>query len=287
MLHHTRISRRIALGAVALLALAARGTVAVGGAAAAEPAPLAIEPGGLVRWGGEGTESCSMDGASWQPIAGVCWYPIDLLHDEGTVTVGRRVGGELRTAAVRVGDYPYSEERLTVDDRHVNLSAADQARADREAERIGALWDLRTPRRFSLPLTKPLARLPEGGRFGSRRVFNGVPKNPHTGSDYAAPTGTAVLAPADGTVALAGDFFFSGGSVFLDHGDGLITMMFHLSEVDVEQGQQVTAGQRIGEVGATGRATGPHLHFGVRWRGARIDPALLFEPPAEVPSIGG
>jgi murein DD-endopeptidase MepM/ murein hydrolase activator NlpD len=88
-------------------------------------------------------------------------------------------------------------------------------------------------------------------------------------------------------VALAGDFFFSGGSVFLDHGDGLISMYFHLQELAVEQGRDVKRGEVIGSVGQTGRATGPHLHMGLRWRGARIDPSLLLVSTEQIPTIPG
>jgi Peptidase family M23 len=247
----------------------------------------AVVPGGLVRWGGEGTEGCGMDGQRWKPISGVCWYPIDLERPSGSLTVERWAGGARRTATVRVGPYPYAEQRLTIkDESKVNISAADLARVARENARIGKLWDLRTPRRFTLPLAAPLASLPAEGRFGARRVINGEPRSPHTGADYAEPTGTPVLATADGTVALAGDFFFSGNSVFIDHGDGLITMLFHLSRIDVREGETVHAGQRLGLVGSTGRATGPHLHFGVRWRGARIDPAVLLGPVGDVPEVG-
>jgi murein DD-endopeptidase MepM/ murein hydrolase activator NlpD len=94
-----------------------------------------------------------------------------------------------------------------------------------------------------------------------------------------------VLAIADGRVALAADFFFSGGSVFLDHGDGLISMYFHLEEWTVEEGGEVRRGEVIGKVGQTGRATGPHLHMGARWRGARIDPMLLLAPPEQIPTL--
>lgn len=241
---------------------------------AAPPAPT-VDPGGLVRWPGPGTERCAMEGRSWEPIGEDCWYPIDLLRGSGPVTLVRTAGGGRLERTVRVGAYPYDEQRLTVDDSQVNLSADDLARVRRENRKIGALWSLRTPRRFTLPLVAPLADLPPEGRFGDRRWFNDQPRNPHNGADYAAAAGTPVLAAGAGTVALAGDFFFSGNSVFLDHGDGLITMYFHLSEIAVEEGKEVAAGARIGRVGATGRATGPHLHFGVRWYGARIDPAAL------------
>jgi biotin carboxyl carrier protein len=270
-----------------LIACAAGLLLVAAATSAAPTVASAVAPGGVVRWLGEGTERCGMEGESWQAIDGACWYPIDLLRRAGPLTVERWTGGRRSTTVVEVGPYPYSEQRLTIEDQSkVNLSAADLARVERENARIGRLWKLRTPRRFTLPLRAPLAALPDGGRFGARRVINGQPRSPHTGADYAAAAGTPVLAPADGTVALAGDLFFSGNSVFVDHGDGLITMVFHLREIDVREGQEVRAGQRLGVVGSTGRATGPHLHFGVRWRGARVDPAVLLGAVAAVPEVG-
>ena len=187
---------------------------------------------------------------------------------------------------MRVGEYPYPVQHITLqDDSHVDLSPEDLARAGRESARIDALWDLDTPRRFTLPLAPPLAHLPAGGRFGSRRVFNGEPRNPHTGADYAAAAGTPVMAVAAGRVVLAEEYFFSGNSVFIDHGDGLISMYFHLSGIAVSAGESVERGEVIGLVGATGRATGPHLHVGLRWHGARIDPAQLLAPVAALPVV--
>ena len=117
-----------------------------------------------------------------------------------------------------------------------------------------------------------------------RRIINGVSRGSHSGADFGAPSGMPVLAVADGEVALVGEHFFGGRSVFLDHGDGLITMYMHMSEVDVTAGEHVTAGQRIGAVGATGRAQGPHLHFGVRWHGARVDPMSLLGDVTKLPA---
>jgi len=192
----------------------------------------------------------------------------------------------MQTTRVRVGSYPYSVQHLTVTDTSkVDLSPEDLTRARREADEIARLWSKATPRRFHLPLHAPLASLPQSARFGDRRVINGEPRNPHTGADYAVGVGTPVLAVADGTVALTGNFFFSGNSIFIDHGDGLISMSFHLSEIDVKTGETVHRGQVIGLSGATGRVTGPHLHFGVRWHGARIDPNILFQPLQELPTV--
>jgi murein DD-endopeptidase MepM/ murein hydrolase activator NlpD len=105
------------------------------------------------------------------------------------------------------------------------------------------------------------------------------------GADYPAATGTPVLAVADGTVALADDLFFAGKAVFIDHGDGLVTMSFHLSDIKVTAGQQVARGDTIGLVGSTGRSSGPHLYFGVRWHDARIDPKYLLQDPEQIPSV--
>ena len=115
------------------------------------------------------------------------------------------------------------------------------------------------------------------GRFGSRRFINGQARSPHSGEDIAAPDGTPVVAMNSGVVRLTMDHFFTGKGVVLDHGLGLFSMYFHLSEVDVTEGHKVEKGQPIGKVGATGRATGPHLHWGVRLNGSRIDPYSLLK----------
>jgi murein DD-endopeptidase MepM/ murein hydrolase activator NlpD len=128
--------------------------------------------------------------------------------------------------------------------------------------------------------------MPSGKAFGVNRVFDGKPAGqPHMGTDYAAGSGTAVLAVADGTVALAQDLFFPGNAVFIDHGDGLISMSFHLSDISVQPGQIVRKGETLGKVGTTGRSTGPHLFFGVRWHDARINPTFLLEDPAKIPAV--
>lgn len=255
------------------------------------PATLAgeiplIPPGGVVRWSGEGTERCGMEGSEWPALGETCWYAIDLLHQPGPVRLSRWRRGARERADVRVTDYPYPVQRIEIaDEGQVYLSAADLARHRREQAAVGALWSLRGPPRFTLPLAPPLDPLPAGGRFGARRIFNGEPRSPHGGADFTAAAGTPVRAVADGRVALAAEHFFAGKSVYLDHGDGLISMYFHLSGIAVEEGQEVRRGERIGAVGATGRATGPHLHFALRWRGARIDPGLLLGDPAAVPRV--
>ena len=117
------------------------------------------------------------------------------------------------------------------------------------------------------------------GVYGSQRVFNGKPRRPHFGVDIAARSGTPIVAPADGIVTLAEpDMFYEGGLVFLDHGHGLIGYFMHMSKLDVKTGERVKRGQKIGEIGATGRATGPHVHWGMTWLGTYVDPATLVGP---------
>lgn len=124
---------------------------------------------------------------------------------------------------------------------------------------------------FILPAEGPIS-----GVYGSQRILNGEPRRPHFGLDIAAPTGTAVIAPAAGTVALAEpDLYFTGGTLMIDHGRGITSVFSHLSALTVSEGDFVAQGEKIGEIGATGRATGPHLDWRVNWFEVRLDPALL------------
>lgn len=262
------------------------------GLAAAICPPLAAQtasPGSLVHWPGEGIERCLVDDRTFAPteLAGHsgCLVPVGLTRTDDVV-VERDRDGRREQLRIGLGDYPYSVQRLTIKDRsRVDLSPENLARVQRENALIRKLWDREGDPRFSLPLGPPLENLPAGGRFGARRIINGVPRSPHTGADYAVPQGTPVLAAGNAAVALAGEFFFSGNSVFLDHGNGLISMYFHLHEVFVEQGDEVSRGRLIGTVGSTGRSTGPHLHFGIRWQGARVDPSLLLGTSGAIQTV--
>ena len=113
------------------------------------------------------------------------------------------------------------------------------------------------------------------GVFGSQRILNGIPKQPHNGLDIAAPKGTNIMAMTTGIVALTGDYFYNGKFVLLDHGSGLSSIYIHMSNISVEKGDYILTGEKIGEVGSTGRSTGNHLHWGVGWNSKRIDPELL------------
>jgi murein DD-endopeptidase MepM/ murein hydrolase activator NlpD len=174
-----------------------------------------------------------------------------------------------------VGDKQYASQSLKVAPKQVNLSKADLERVARERvviDRAMNTWSNRQPESLSLPAPVPGVR---SSSFGLRRIFNGESRNPHSGMDIAAPTGTPVLVPIEGTVIDTGEFFFNGNTVFVDHGRGLISMYCHLSAIDVKPGQHVAAGAHLGLVGMTGRVTGPHLHWGLSLNRAWVDPALF------------
>ena len=184
-------------------------------------------------------------------------------------------GRAAQRVAFTVESTRYAEQRLTVAPRHVELSPADLARHERERAHqatVIATWSEPLP--ATLRLRQPVPG-PRSGSFGLRRVFNGQPRNPHSGMDIAAPTGTPVVAPAPARVADVGDYFFNGQTVWLDHGGGLLTMYCHLSAVHVRVGDTVRTGERIADVGATGRVTGPHLHWSVSLNRTMVDPALF------------
>ncbi|MFB3819304.1 MAG: M23 family metallopeptidase [Candidatus Methylomirabilales bacterium] len=182
---------------------------------------------------------------------------------------------------LRVLASPYPVQRLTLPSRFTQLDPATLERAAAEKAALDRLWETARPRLWREPFRPPLDGLGSGSGFGHRRIINGEPRAAHSGSDVAAPAGTPVLAANAAEVALVADQFFAGTAVVLDHGDGLFTMYFHLQESLVQTGQRVARGQPIGRVGATGRASGPHLHWGVRLHGARVDPAELLRATAE------
>lgn len=197
--------------------------------------------------------------------------PLDL---EPASTLEIEVGENVAT--VVVVEHAYREQRLTVEnEEYVSPGQATLERIGRERVEIDAAlngWR-------DVPLDKPALLVPVEGRrsssFGLRRFFNDQPRSPHKGMDIAATEGTPIRAPAAGRVAATGDYFFNGNTVILDHGQGLVTMYCHLSAIDVRKGDEIDGGETLGKVGATGRVTGPHLHFGTYLNGTAVDPALL------------
>jgi hypothetical protein len=274
------------LGLTALLAAPAPG---------GEPAPALRLAPERVRQGGVATLELAAPGPArvWVGTREVpvlhgagdsratAWIGVDLEEPPGPlpVRVEAGSGGDppvalRRTLTVLDGRYPV--QKLTLPRAYVDLDPAAQARAGSERAALDRLWaSAATARAWHGPFALPLDRQATPQGFGLRRVINGEPRAPHTGVDFTAPEGTAVLAANAGTVVLSEEHFFGGQSIVLDHGMGLYTMYFHLAERLAEVGRRVERGEPIGRVGRSGRATGPHLHWGARLLGARIDPAEL------------
>jgi len=213
------------------------------------------------------------DGTRLKAVVG-----IGLSVEPGDLKLEVRADGGSRFVPFKVQPKRYREQKLTVPQRQVDLSPEDAARVEKESTRLRAVYDSFSAAAPPTFLLQPPVRGIRQDTFGSRRVFNGQARNPHSGMDIAAGTGTPIRAPADGTVVDVGNYFFNGNNVLIDHGQGFITMYCHLSAFDVKAGDKVKTGQLIGKVGATGRVTGPHLHFGVLLNGASVDPSLFLPP---------
>jgi len=188
---------------------------------------------------------------------------------------GARVRAE---AEVTISPRKFALQEMTLPKGMAEFDKATLARIEAEAAELSRRFSLVTTPRWRTPFLPPVEEYrPEN--FGARRVINGDPRMPHSAVDIRLPGGTPVRAIADGRIAFAGEQFFGGRSVVIDHGGGVFSVYYHLKEFSVAEGQGITRGERIGSVGATGRATGPHLHFGVRVPGGRIDPTGLFALP--------
>jgi hypothetical protein len=209
---------------------------------------------------------------------------IDLEQQPGPgkfVVSGKLENGDSVTcsADVTIKAGHFVVEKLTVEQKFVEPSAEDQARAEKESQRLREIYAGRTSGKlwsgaFRFPLDGPR----RGSNFGSRRILNGEARSPHTGLDIHATTGTPVHAAQRGRVALAEELYFAGNTIVLDHGMGVYTFYGHLSEIDVKAGDTVDAGALIGRVGATGRVTGPHLHWGLEVNEARVNPLQILPP---------
>lgn len=183
---------------------------------------------------------------------------------------------------IKVTAKAFPRQELAVDDAFVNLSQKDKKRSEAEAEILRGIYLRTTAERFFENAFEVPIASPTFSRFGARRVFNGVPKAPHNGTDIAADTGVPVWAAAGGKVVLARNLFYSGNTVVLDHGWGLYSVYAHFSKILVKEGETVRKKDLIGNVGATGRVTGAHLHWGLKFHDVRVDPesvlALDFHP---------
>jgi murein DD-endopeptidase MepM/ murein hydrolase activator NlpD len=273
-----RISRRTLMFAVAATACGANAS-----SAASLPRHSTV-PGGVARIGlgaaderpvahlGEVPLLVMGSASAWTAVVG-----IPLTATEGTAQIHVQTpGGPARAIDYVVRPKKYLEQRLQVAPGQVELSPEDQARYEREREhqlKVMATFSS-TVRANSLAMAPPVSGR-RSGSFGLRRVFNGQARAPHSGMDIAAATGTPVKAPLAASVIDTGDYFFNGGTVWLDHGGGLLTLYCHLSEISVKHGDVLRLGDKLGAVGATGRATGPHLHWGVMLNRTMVDPALF------------
>ena len=211
---------------------------------------------------------------------------------DGRLVVEARLGGEVTAReelAFDIGAKSFPTRKLRVPPRFVDPPRSALARIEREREAVAAVFNAASPEpmwrgKFDLPVSSRVV-----SAFGVRSVFNGQPRNPHNGVDISAPTGTPIEAPNAGRVVLATEQYFSGNTVIIDHGGEVFSFLAHLSRIDVTVGQRVSRGDVVGLVGATGRVTGPHLHWTMRVSGARVDPTSLvaaLESVADLPPSG-
>lgn len=210
------------------------------------------------------------------------WAAIDLdakagpaaVTVSGITTEGDEAAG---TLALRIVAKAFASEKLKVDEKYVAPPKEVEERIARERELTAAIYrtrrDVPPP---SVPFATPVPGAPSS-RFGTRRLYNGKPRPPHSGLDLRAATGTRVKSSGPGVVVLARDLYFSGGTVIVDHGGGLFTLYAHLSSIRAKEGAEIDAGDVVGLSGATGRVTGPHLHWGARIGDVVVDPRALLD----------
>jgi murein DD-endopeptidase MepM/ murein hydrolase activator NlpD len=251
----------------------------------AETVPRASAvPGGVARIGlgaagepprvrlGDNRVLVTREGDEWVALVGIALAtkPGSKVRVDAELADGRRERFEIAVAPKQ-----YASQHLKVPREQVELSAADLARYERERSHLdGRLRTFSDSPPATLAMLQP-APGQRSSSFGLRPYFNGQARSPHTGMDIAAPTGTPVIAATAGRVIDTGDYFFPGRTVILDHGQGLLSLYAHLSAIDTTVAESVSAGAPIGKVGASGRVTGPHLHFSVYLNAVAVDPALF------------
>ena len=241
--------------------------------------PLSV-PGGIARIALPAeTTSATFNGASVLVTRGdrgpLAWVGLPLSLEPGSHVLD--VSGQ--AISFEVSPKTYETEHLTIpNQRKVNPLPMDYDRIGAERREMDGVFQSFTTRSLPKQWQSPLSGR-YSSSFGKRRVLNGQPRSPHSGLDIAAPEGTPVESIAAGRVTAVGDYFFNGQTVMVDHGQGLISMYCHLSEIDVVLGEEVTPDSVVGKVGKTGRVTGAHLHLSVSLNNARVDPLLFFDAP--------
>jgi murein DD-endopeptidase MepM/ murein hydrolase activator NlpD len=230
-----------------------------------------------------GAKAYRVDDTRWQALLGI---DLDTEAGEKVVRLEGRRGVEPFSMETRITVLPkeFATRRLKVSPDFVNPPKAVQERIERESKLLQTvLGESADERLWDTPFVRPVPHR-ANSRFGTRSVFNGEPRNPHSGTDFLSPAGTPVRAPAAGRVVLAQALYFSGRTVIIDHGLDVFSQLLHLSRIDVKAGNTVSAGTVIGLVGATGRVTGAHLHWSLRVGGARVDPLAALELLGDAPS---
>jgi murein DD-endopeptidase MepM/ murein hydrolase activator NlpD len=282
----------------AALALPWAGSAAAGSTKVNWPPPIEVLQGQLAQVKVSGENLLHVEGRMGKEI--LYFYPAD----DGSFSA--LVGADLETkpastmlwlqatdhngaqqqaeVALKIKAKTYHRESFKVAREFDQMSEETLAEIRREQAAFARAFATSSAERYwETPFIQPVPQDASASSFGSRRIINGIPRAPHAGTDLSAPAGTEVQAANHGRVVLVGNFFFAGGSVVLDHGGGLFTMYFHLSEFKVEEGGLVRRGDVVGLSGATGRVTGPHLHWGVRLNNSRIDPLDMLRKLAADP----
>jgi len=284
------IVRTLLLTALVLDCATAAAKSAAPKSAPAAALSVTLNQGEVARWPGIAAKSCVLGAKKYPAVDSVCYYPFDVEAEPGRHAIaaidqdGKRHNA---TAIIERVERPKVDITLK-DDAYINVSKENQKRASHEREAVLKLFaaPIDAPR-FSLPLGAPASPLPKNeDDFGSLRTFNGKVESQHTGRDYPVNEGNSVRAIADGRVVLADEHFLTGNSVYIDHGDGMISASFHMTSLNVKAGDEVKRGQALGKVGATGRTSGTHLHLGIRWLAARVDPQPLLDSPLHLHDVG-
>lgn len=290
------LSRCVPLAVVGLLAVLAP---AVAGDLAVTARQGPVYPGDVIRVTVQAPEDVSSMAATWQgrevPLArqaGGVWdalIGIDIADGAGPRSLHLKAFHLDGSTSAAIHEFVVDRRtlrtrRITVNPKFVTPPASALARIKEESELLNALFSTTSPDRHWAPdAVRPVEGVAVSG-FGVRTIMNGQTGGPHNGLDLAAPTGTPIYAPAAGVVIYARDLYYTGNTVVVDHGQGLYSTMAHMSAIDVGEGDVVARSTLLGKVGATGRVTGPHLHWGVRLHGARVDPLSFIDALATKPS---